>query len=98
VRRVALAARIGAVRWTWIRRSQGAVVEADRFVPIDLCGPHEYQICNVGQARPIPPGDLPKRVHELDSTDEIVARCKSGMRNAKAIDFLRKAGFAKCAT
>jgi molybdopterin/thiamine biosynthesis adenylyltransferase/rhodanese-related sulfurtransferase/molybdopterin converting factor small subunit len=67
----------------------------DRFVLIDVREPHEYQICNIPQAKLIPLGDLPKRVNELDSADEIVAHCKSGMRSAKAVDFLKQAGFRK---
>jgi adenylyltransferase/sulfurtransferase len=39
--------------------------------------------------------DLPKRVNELDSADEIVVHCKSGGRSAKAVEFLNKAGFRK---
>jgi adenylyltransferase/sulfurtransferase len=34
-------------------------------------------------------------VHELDSSREIVAHCRSGKRSAEAVDFLRKAGFRK---
>ena len=67
----------------------------DRFVLIDVREPHEYQICNIPQAKLIPLGDLPKRVNELDSADEIIAHCKSGMRSAKAVDFLKQAGFKK---
>jgi adenylyltransferase/sulfurtransferase len=67
----------------------------DRFVLLDVREPHEYQICNIPQAKLIPLGDLPKRVNELDSADEIVAHCKSGMRSAKAVDFLKQAGFKK---
>jgi len=67
----------------------------DRFVLIDVREPHEYQICHIPQAKLIPLGDLPKRVNELDSADEIVAHCKSGMRSAKAVDFLKQAGFKK---
>ncbi|HEX5227579.1 MAG TPA: molybdopterin-synthase adenylyltransferase MoeB [Bryobacteraceae bacterium] len=67
----------------------------DRFVLIDVREPHEYQICNIPQAKLIPRGDLPKRVNELNSADEIVAHCKSGMRSAKAVDFLKQAGFKK---
>ena len=37
----------------------------------------------------------PQRVHELDSSREIVAHCRSGVRSAKAVDFLRQAGFKK---
>ena len=67
----------------------------DRFVLIDVREPHEYQICKIPYAKLIPLGDLPKRVSELNSADEIVAHCKSGVRSAKAVDFLKQAGFRK---
>jgi adenylyltransferase/sulfurtransferase len=65
----------------------------DVFV-LDVREPHEYQICNI-DGYLIPLGDLPKRVSELDSSREIVAHCRSGVRSAKAVDFLRQAGFKK---
>jgi molybdopterin/thiamine biosynthesis adenylyltransferase/rhodanese-related sulfurtransferase/molybdopterin converting factor small subunit len=71
------------------------ITRGDQFVLLDVREPHEYQICNIPQAKLIPLGDLPKRVNELDSAVEIVAHCKSGVRSAKAVDFLRQAGFRK---
>src|SRR5499427_7205189 len=65
----------------------------DIFV-LDVREPHEYQICNLGGYL-IPLNDLPKRVNELDSSRQIVAHCKMGGRSAKAVDFLRQAGFNK---
>jgi adenylyltransferase/sulfurtransferase len=65
----------------------------DIFV-LDVREPHEYQICNINGYL-IPLGDLPKRVHELDSSREIVAHCRSGVRSAKAVTFLQQAGFRK---
>jgi len=65
----------------------------DLFI-LDVREPHEYQICNLG-CYLIPLGELPKRVHELDSSREIVAHCRSGVRSGKAVDFLRQAGFKK---
>jgi len=65
----------------------------DLFV-LDVREPHEYQICNIG-GHLIPLNDLPKRVNELDSSREIVAHCKMGGRSAKAVQFLREAGFKK---
>jgi len=65
----------------------------DLFV-LDVREPHEYQICNIG-GHLIPLGDLPKRVNELDTSREIVAHCRSGVRSAKAVDFLQQAGFKK---
>jgi adenylyltransferase/sulfurtransferase len=65
----------------------------DIFI-LDVREPHEYQICNIG-GHLIPLGDLPKRVCELDSSREIVVHCKSGGRSAKAVEFLRQAGFER---
>jgi molybdopterin/thiamine biosynthesis adenylyltransferase/rhodanese-related sulfurtransferase len=65
----------------------------DIFV-LDVREPHEYQICNLG-GHLIPLGDLPNRVNELDTSREIVAHCKMGGRSAKAVQFLRQAGFTK---
>ncbi len=68
--------------------------QGDDLFILDVREPHEYQICNLNGYL-IPLGDLPKRVNELDSSREIVAHCRSGARSAKAVDFLRQAGFKK---
>ncbi len=65
----------------------------DLFI-LDVREPHEYQICNL-HGYLIPLGELPRRVHELDSSREIVAHCRSGKRSGEAVEFLRKAGFRK---
>jgi len=66
----------------------------DDVYVLDVREPHEYQICNI-DGHLIPLGELPQRVHELDSSREIVAHCKSGKRSAQAVEFLQKAGFRK---
>ena len=68
--------------------------EGENLFVLDVREPHEYQICNIG-GHLIPLGDLPKRVNELDSSREIVAHCRSGVRSAKAVGFLQQAGFKK---
>jgi sulfur-carrier protein adenylyltransferase/sulfurtransferase len=65
----------------------------DLFI-LDVREPHEFQICNLN-GHLIPLGELPHHLHELDSSREIVAHCRSGKRSAEAVDFLRKAGFRK---
>jgi adenylyltransferase/sulfurtransferase len=65
----------------------------DIFV-LDVREPHEYQIVNI-KGHLIPLGDLPTRIHELDSSREIVVHCKSGARSAKAVEFLRQSGFKR---
>jgi sulfur-carrier protein adenylyltransferase/sulfurtransferase len=66
----------------------------DDIYVLDVREPHEYQIANIG-GHLIPLGDLPNRVNELDTSREIVAHCKMGGRSAKAVTFLRQAGFKK---
>jgi molybdopterin/thiamine biosynthesis adenylyltransferase/rhodanese-related sulfurtransferase len=66
----------------------------DNIFVLDVREPHEYQICNIG-GQLIPLGDLPKRLSELDSSREIVAHCRSGVRSGKAVELLRQAGFKK---
>jgi len=66
----------------------------DDLYVLDVREPHEYQICNIG-GHLIPLGDLPKRVNELDSSREIVAHCRSGVRSGKAVAFLQQAGFKR---
>jgi len=68
--------------------------KGDDIFILDVREPHEYQICNL-KGKLIPLGELPRRVHELDSSREIVAHCRSGKRSAEAVDFLKKAGFRK---
>jgi len=65
----------------------------ENFQFIDVREPHEYQIARIPGARLIPLGELPKRLNELDSSVEVVAHCKSGMRSAKAVDLLKQNGF-----
>src|ERR1700678_770448 len=72
---------------------RGMAAGEDLFA-LDVREPHEYQICNIGGYL-IPLNDLPNRVHELDSSREIVVHCKMGGRSAKAVAFLQQSGFSK---
>ena len=69
--------------------------EKKPFVLIDVREPHEFQICRIPGSMLIPLGEVPKRMNELNSADEIVVHCRSGQRSAKAVEFLMKAGFRK---
>jgi sulfur-carrier protein adenylyltransferase/sulfurtransferase len=64
---------------------------------LDVREPHEYQICNLGNlgAKLMPMGDVQKRQQELDPEQHIVVHCRSGVRSAKVVDFLRQQGFEK---
>jgi len=61
---------------------------------LDVREPQEYRIANLG-GHLIPLGDLPRRVHELDSSRDIVVYCHSGVRSGKAVQFLKQIGFRK---
>ena len=65
----------------------------DRLVVLDVREPQEYQINRIGGSVLIPLGELGQRYGELDPSVEIVAQCKSGMRSAKAAEFLREKGY-----
>ncbi|RMF68189.1 MAG: molybdopterin-synthase adenylyltransferase MoeB [Calditrichaeota bacterium] len=62
---------------------------------LDVREPHEYEICRLPNSKLIPLRELATRVHELDRSWEIVALCRSGVRSAQAVKFLREAGFEK---
>jgi len=67
----------------------------ESFELIDVREKFEWEIARIPGAKLIPLGELPSRMSELDSADEIVLQCKSGARSAKALKLLREAGFAK---
>jgi molybdopterin/thiamine biosynthesis adenylyltransferase/rhodanese-related sulfurtransferase len=68
--------------------------QGEEIFILDVREPHEYQICNL-KGKLIPLGELPRRVHELDSSREMVVHCRSGKRSADAVQFLQQAGFKK---
>ena len=69
--------------------------DGKRVVVIDVREPWEYKINHIQGARLIPLDDLPKRVNELSTADNIVVNCLSGQRSAKATQYLTSMGFKK---
>jgi sulfur-carrier protein adenylyltransferase/sulfurtransferase len=67
----------------------------EKFVLVDVREPFEFEICNIPGSKLIPLGELPARLSELDSADDIVLHCKVGGRSAKALKVLQEAGFRK---
>ena len=65
------------------------------FVLVDVREPHEFAICAFPESVKIPLGTLPQNLNRLSTADEIVVHCKMGSRSAKAVQFLRDAGFRK---
>jgi adenylyltransferase/sulfurtransferase len=67
----------------------------EKFVLLDVREKFEWDIGRIPGAILIPLGELPSRMSELDSADDIVLQCKTGGRSAKALKLLREAGFGK---
>lgn len=62
---------------------------------LDVREPFEYEICRLDGSKLIPLGELPERVNELSTADQIVVHCHSGARSAQAVKFLNSLGFKK---
>ncbi len=69
--------------------------EGKQILLLDVREPHEWDIVHIEGAKMIPLNQLPERVNELDSAEEIVAYCHTGGRSARATDFLRGLGYKK---
>jgi molybdopterin/thiamine biosynthesis adenylyltransferase/rhodanese-related sulfurtransferase len=67
----------------------------DKFTLLDVREPSEYDIARLPGARLIPLADVAVRANELDTADDIVVHCRSGVRSAKAIHILKQMGFKK---
>jgi adenylyltransferase/sulfurtransferase len=61
---------------------------------LDVREPHEIAICRIDGATEIPLAQLPQRLGELDASRELIVYCRMGGRSARAVDFLRRSGFA----
>ena len=62
---------------------------------LDVREPHELQISALPGAVNIPLGTLAARLSELDSAQDMVVFCKTGVRSARALELLASAGFKK---
>jgi adenylyltransferase/sulfurtransferase len=60
---------------------------------LDVRQPQEYAISRLPNSELIPLANLEVNLHNLDRNEEIVVMCRSGIRSAHAVKFLRKAGF-----
>ncbi|HMQ02559.1 MAG TPA: molybdopterin-synthase adenylyltransferase MoeB [Pyrinomonadaceae bacterium] len=70
------------------------LVEGDKNVQIiDVREPHEYEIARIPGAKLIPLGDIVNRFCEIEKGKTTVVQCKGGVRSARAIAYLKDAGF-----
>ena len=64
-------------------------------VLVDVREPMEWEIAHLDRAVLIPVAQVPGRVNELSTADEIVVYCKTGVRSGRITNFLRDLGFRK---
>jgi adenylyltransferase/sulfurtransferase len=67
----------------------------ERVRVIDVREPHEFEISRIPGAELVPLGELPGKLNELDTDEEIVLHCKSGGRSMEALQLMRGAGFGR---
>lgn len=63
------------------------------FHLIDVREPFEYEIAKIPNAQLIPLGQIVNRICEIPKGKTTVVQCKGGVRSAKAIQYLKDAGF-----
>jgi adenylyltransferase/sulfurtransferase len=80
---------------TTVEELKARLDRGDKLVVLDVRNLEEIQICRIPGTVVIPLPELPHRLRELDPQREMVVHCKSGMRSAKAIAFLKQQGFTK---
>ena len=75
-------------------------VELDRWINgqvdvqiIDVREEHEFEFANIPGAQLIPLGQIVNRICEIPKGKTTVVQCKGGVRSAKAIGYLKDAGF-----
>ena len=60
---------------------------------VDVREPHEYDIARIPNTKLIPLSQVVNRMAEIDPSRETVVHCKGGVRSARAIEALKRAGF-----
>ena len=67
--------------------------DGNKLTLVDVREPFEFEIARISNAQLIPLGTIPDRVADIPRTQTTVVMCKSGVRSARVIEFLRGQGF-----
>jgi adenylyltransferase/sulfurtransferase len=68
-------------------------LRGDKLQVIDVREPHEYEIASIPGTKLIPLGHVVGRMNEIDPEVDTIVHCKGGVRSAKAIEALKRAGY-----
>lgn len=63
-------------------------------VLLDVREPWEFAVCHINGSRLVPMREIPGKVEELDSENDIIVICHTGMRSRQVCYFLENAGFS----
>lgn len=65
---------------------------------VDVREAHEWRDGHIPGAKHIPLGSLASRLHELDTSREVITVCHSGHRSLSAAAILHNAGFSQASS
>ena len=71
------------------------MIEKGDAMLLDVREPMEWQIVHIEGAKLMPVGEVPYKVGELSTADNIIVHCHTGARSARITQFLRDLGFQK---
>lgn len=69
--------------------------KGQEVVLLDVREPMEWEIAHLDRAVLMPVAQVPARMNELSTADEIIVYCKTGIRSGRITNFLRDVGFRK---
>ena len=76
------------------RELEARLAHEDVFL-VDVREPHEADIARIPGAKLIPLNEVAQRAHEIPQNEDVVLHCRSGVRSAKALQFLQTLGFKR---
>jgi adenylyltransferase/sulfurtransferase len=75
------------------RQLQEMISGGKKVALVDVREPFEFEIARIPNSHLIPLGTIPERLADIPRTETTVVMCKSGVRSARVIEFLREQGF-----
>ena len=75
------------------RQLQEMISGGGKVALVDVREPFEFEIARIPDSQLIPLGTIPERLADIPRTETTVVMCKSGVRSARVIEFLREQGF-----
>ena len=67
--------------------------QPDKVVLIDVREPHEFEICTIAGAQPIPMRQIPEHIGTLPKDKHLLIHCHHGGRSLRVTQYLRANGY-----